>query len=427
MASNEQILPSPTLNLLVSLGLTWTKSQKTAYLETIRTITLPRLNVIQASAVENRVINEPYLHRDDFLTETPAAKLSWDAYWEETYLRKPTARALRQNVIRCHPHQWKYIIQPNESVIIRDEHTNKIVLIVLRDLVPHQSLASAMEDVCVELATKCPFERQDDPGTLVHFAYTCGSRQNFQIQLATPKRGPNMGPNYELQSKAQGVAGLLWNMLRCRLPDEIIDDFNDTVHRHHLPRMDMMKAPDTSFAFEIGSRNVRFPTGTGADFELPPPSGLISYNYARYTHNEVNANNWVIGYTTHAPDDHTKGGNFYLAQYGVLLLPASNTAWSWQPTDHHGTTLFEMTDIGENDSIGCSERRLDGQYNVGLLFEISKALPTARFNTSWLPEMPRTPSPSRLKLQTNPKAVKARRAKPKTVYARVSNEMCKKT
>ncbi|OTA96533.1 hypothetical protein M434DRAFT_40062, partial [Hypoxylon sp. CO27-5] len=61
------------------------------------------------------------------------------------------------------------------------------------------------------------------------------------------------------------------------------------------------------------------------NLQIPPPSGLCSMNYARHTHSEMNGNKWTIACNLHAPSDSSKGGNFYLASYGIMVVAASNT------------------------------------------------------------------------------------------------------
>ncbi|KAI1371867.1 hypothetical protein F4677DRAFT_456929 [Hypoxylon crocopeplum] len=353
---------STNSRIINDLGLNWTAARRDNYLNKVTTIYLPRLDLHKS--------NQYHPPPNKYIAGTPKAGASWHAYWKATSIKRHEKHyGQRHDIVSFHNSYWRRIIQKDESIIIRDEVTRQIVLI----------LVSNITDTCIDISRRRTFEREDDPGHLAHFGYTCGSWAHPQLQLAEPF--PKLYSQAEkvagkrLNNRSLGMAGLVWNMLRSRLPEEIISDFNDTTTRYGLPRMDMMKGYDTSIAFTVKGEDVILSTGPASGLELPPLSGLVAFNYGRYTHNEVNCNNWVIGYTTHAPEDPKNGGNFYLAQYGVLVLAASNTVFTWHPTDYHGTTLFEMKPA-LGDEI-CAGVRVDGDFNIGFIFEMSKRLRTA--------------------------------------------------
>jgi hypothetical protein len=99
-------------------------------------------------------------------------------------------------------------------------------------------------------------------------------------------------------------------------------------------------------------------------------------NYARFTHRENNGNKWFVAVTCLAADDTSIGGNFHTSSYGVMMLVASNTMTAFQPTQYHGTTLYEIDlDPWPRDSY---EQRPDGGEKTGFTFEVSKSLRHAK-------------------------------------------------
>ncbi|KAI0836884.1 hypothetical protein F5Y06DRAFT_304959 [Hypoxylon sp. FL0890] len=358
--------------VIEDLGLNWTSAQRDDYLSKVKVVDLPKLD-------------EPYPINDYFSAGTPKAKREWEEYWRGKPLKDPRYNhGLRREILDLDYSRFLYIIQQDESVIFRDAATKEIVLVVLRNFIPSEELRKTMVDTCREIIKYRRDDRRDDPGMLVHFGYTCGSRHTPQIQLAACRGKLDTKKKQErednLNCKAQGMAGVMWNLMKSRLPPETIADYNDTIRKNEFPRMDMMR-DDKTFTFKVGGEDVTFETGENG-LELPPPSGLSAINYARYTHKEVNGNNWIIACTCNAPEDPTKGGNFYLASYGIMMLPASNTVSAWHPGDHHGTTLYEMME-GKERRAGF-EVRPDGGFNTGLVFEISRALKGARKRSTWL-------------------------------------------
>jgi hypothetical protein len=74
---------------------------------------------------------------------------------------------------------------------------------------------------------------------------------------------------------------LVWNMIRSRLPDEILSDFDEFTTRTNIKRMDadgLMtdSAGQTFYSITAGGDNFVF---HGA--ELAPPAGVFGKNYSR--------------------------------------------------------------------------------------------------------------------------------------------------
>ncbi|KAI5917929.1 hypothetical protein F4810DRAFT_726568 [Camillea tinctor] len=375
----------PGIKACKRLGLDWTADQRDAFLKSIKVVDLPRLL-------------EPYPINDFYVAGTQKAKEEWDTYWHGKPLKDPRYhRGVRRDILNLDESRLRYIVRQDESVIFRDAHTGELSFVIIRDFIPDEDIRETMVEVCKEIVKNRRDDRREDPGMLVHFGYTCGSRHDPQIQLAASSLRLNTVAKRineeQLNNRAQGMAGVMWNSMRSRLPSEIIDDYNDTILENNFPRMDMGREDDT-FTFKTSGGDITF-----EGLELPPPSGLSAINYARHTHKETNGNNWILAYTCHAPKDPTKGGNFYLASYGIMMEPASNTVSAWHPKDYHGTTLYEMKE-GKERRAGF-EVRQDGDYNTGMVFELSKSLKNARKNSAWLDRRRRTKQPGQMPKKAN--------------------------
>ncbi|KAI0390419.1 hypothetical protein F5Y17DRAFT_468965 [Xylariaceae sp. FL0594] len=346
----------PDIDAQERLELDWSAKQRDAFLGKVKVVDIERLD-------------EPYPIDGYYVAGTAKAKRQWDAYWR-----------VRWSVKTFDKRRLRYIIPQDESVIFRDAETKQVVFVVLRDFLADEAVRESMISVCKELTNSRRDDRREDPGRLTHFGYTAGSRHDRQIQTAAPNTRQDTAPKRrreaQLSTRAQGMAGIIWNLMRSKFSAEIIADYNDLIAECDFPRMDLGR-DDETFTFSIDGKDVTF-----RDLELPPPSGLTSINYARHTHNETNGNKWVIAFTANAPRNPNRGGNFYLASYGIMLEPASNTATAWQSSDYHGTTLYEMKE-GPERRAGF-EVRMDGDFSTGMVFEISKALRSARLESAWL-------------------------------------------
>ncbi|KAI1385378.1 uncharacterized protein F4822DRAFT_432228 [Hypoxylon trugodes] len=361
-----------SLKAIKDLGLNWTPAQKEAYLSKIKVVYLPRLK-------------DPYPENDFYVAGTPKAKEQWDDYWADKFpptVRKPYT--IRRETLDMDISRFKYIVKQDESIIVRDADTKELVFVAIRDLIPDDEVKHTMTTLCKEITRFRQNDKRNDAGQLVHFGYTCGSRDHPCVRLAAPLAAidtmDKVKKEVDINMRTQGMAGIIWNLMKCKLPAEIIDDYNNTIKKYDYPRMDMQRK-DNDFHFKVGDEVVTFETGKNG-LRLPPPSGMSAINYARYTHNESNGNAWIVACTCKAPQDWTKGGNFYLASYGIMLQPRDNTATAWRPGDYHDAILYEMKQ-GPERRTGF-ERRADGAIHTGMIFEISAFFKTARRRTPWL-------------------------------------------
>jgi hypothetical protein len=59
----------------------------------------------------------------------------------------------------------------------------------------------------------------------------------------------------------------------------------------------------------------------------------------RAVHREHQGHDWAINWTTLREGTKPMGGNFVLAQYGLLIRQSANCAFAWRPAQYHCTTL----------------------------------------------------------------------------------------
>jgi hypothetical protein len=74
---------------------------------------------------------------------------------------------------------------------------------------------------------------------------------------------------------------LVWNMIRSRLPQEILGDFDEFAMRTNIRRMDgnsrmSNQRGETFYSVAIGEDTFKF-----HDAELAPPAGVFGKNYSR--------------------------------------------------------------------------------------------------------------------------------------------------
>lgn len=375
MAPGPQQSLSAVEQVVDQLGMRWDERQKQAYIDGINVVELKRLEV-------------PYPTHDFYTATTATGKDQWGRFWHERPAKdKRVHGGKRRQVLLLDESRLQYNIPQHESVIFRDADTKEIFMVILRDFIPDDELRKDMVATCRQIIKYRRDDRREDPGQLVHFGYTCGDRSKPTVKLAANSRYIAPKQLRELNNASQGMAGIGWNMLRSRLPQFIIDDYNDTIKDIvGCPRMDMEPTKGVKndlFSYNIKGEELTF--NEAGDLELPPPSGLSAINYARFTHRENNGNEWFIAVTCLAAEKPDIGGNFYNASYGIMMQAASNTVSCFKPNDYHGTTLYEIIiPDGVYDAskpewrIDGRESRPDGGENIGFAFEVSKGLANAK-------------------------------------------------
>ncbi|KAI0155572.1 hypothetical protein BJ166DRAFT_337496 [Pestalotiopsis sp. NC0098] len=313
---------SPVEEVIDQLGMRWTEKQKQKYMKKIKVVELKRLEV-------------PYPTDNYYMASTAAGKDQWERFSHKKPLKdKRYNQGKRREILLLDESKLQYIIPQDESVIFRDADTKDIFMVILRDFIPDDELREDMIATCRQILHYRRDDRREDPGQLVHFGYTCGGRHKPTVGLAANRRYISPKDHRELNNACQGMAGIGWNMLRSRLPQLIIDDYNECIKGiPGCPRMDMEPTKGVKndlFAYNVGGRDLTF--NEAGDLELPPPSGLSAVNYARFTHRENNGNEWFIAATLLAADSPAIGGNFYNASYGIVMEAASNTVSCFNPS-----------------------------------------------------------------------------------------------
>jgi hypothetical protein len=85
----------------------------------------------------------------------------------------------------------------------------------------------------------------------------------------------------QMNVNSSSVCAFVWNLIRARLPEEVIGDFEDFISGAGLMRMDALSAMVDSagkpvYAVNIGEDQFEF-----HDAELAPPTGVFASNYSR--------------------------------------------------------------------------------------------------------------------------------------------------
>ncbi|KAA8892671.1 hypothetical protein FN846DRAFT_788964, partial [Sphaerosporella brunnea] len=151
-------------------------------------------------------------------------------------------------------------VKSDEDIIVRDADTNQIVLLVMRNFCGDPEVLEWTDGVVqIGVATKKSV-RLNDPGKLALVGWTSGARsepalmwaKNLLPAAAKELSLPEMLQQYDFNYSS--VYALFWNMIRRRLPEEILADlkkFVEKIENAQAEKFTTMNANQTTTYWEM--------------------------------------------------------------------------------------------------------------------------------------------------------------------------------
>jgi hypothetical protein len=297
----------------------------------------------------------PFPPSQNWISESAENAARWRAHLAT--VRRHDDRRARYPVMTIPPadQRWKRVVRANEDIIVRDKDTGEIVLLVMRNFCGDKDVLEwANSLVEVGVSTKKSI-RLDDPGHLVLAGWSSGSRirpclmwaKNLLASAVQEMDTPEKVHEYDFDCSS--AYALLWNMIRKRLPEEILVDLKTFVEKSGDVAKFTMNARGSSVHW-----GMTLPTGSNdanrhdtayfqfSETELPPPQGIMASNYCRFCHHEENAHKWCVAWNTYRNPDAKHGSNFFVADYAIRVENSENMLFAWKGDNYHGTTLPDV-------------------------------------------------------------------------------------
>jgi hypothetical protein len=317
--------------LVRSMGLDWDSSRRDQFLSAVPTLYLPQLKT-------------PWPPKDRWVSESNTTGPLWRAHFQEVKLHDDRSKGARKDLIITTDESWAKIVRADESIIVFDSKTEQIVLVVLRNFCGSQKVLDWLSTTIDDAVSIKKSIRLDDPGKIVLNGYTPGNRGAVSLMwaknlLRTPTRlfeSPEGLVNFDFQ--VSSTYALLWNMMRSKLPPAILADMDKfTKSDGTRAAMDGHGTMGGYYGMELGGDYFEFHSA-----ELAPPQGNYARNYARFTHHEKNAHDYVTIWTTDRREDAAAKGHFYLSSHSIKVESATDTLFAFRGELFHGTTLPDV-------------------------------------------------------------------------------------
>ncbi|TFY51964.1 hypothetical protein EVJ58_g10279, partial [Rhodofomes roseus] len=297
------------------------------------------------------------------------------------YERQADRRLSRRDMLLENPAKLAHVVRADENAIIRDSDTGKIVAFVLRDFCGDAEVLEGLNGTIAESVSMRVNIRKEDTGKLVLTGYSAGSRSHptfdWMRNLQSKKTSAEAAASNDMAISS--AFALFWNLMRARLPDELLESCDAYLAENGFCRMDGNRTMGAgsdgrgSYFVQKGGQVIEF-----QNEELAPPAGVMGVNYAsRSIHWEHHPYPYGYSWTTGRNTD--GGGNFYIASHGVKIEQAPDTFIAWMPRLPHGTSMLNcdpkqtgpphaqlgLSIVGSMRLASTWQRYCEGQLTVG--------------------------------------------------------------
>lgn len=131
-----------------------------------------------------------------------------------------------------------------------------------------------------------PPPQPNDPGKLGMVGYTAGAQSRPEFDWARNLIGPAQPADVIAieDRKASSVFAFAWNVCQQRAPRAIVEEYENFLLQHDMPRMDGNRAMATSSSPGRGEYEIDLPGMPGIKFsgvKLAPPCGAFAVNYSK--------------------------------------------------------------------------------------------------------------------------------------------------
>ena len=243
---------------------------------------------------------------------------------------------------RLNENKLAYTLEANDSAIFLDFETGELIAIIIRGLakdyinIIQPWAVSLIED---SLNRRRLTQRNNPKMAQVGVSTGARSASLFGWVRNLFKRFQEASDKQQHEYNISSLFGIFYALLRAQVPF-ITDIYEDIMAKSEMPRLDQYSAQQ--FTLPIGN-NITF-----IGHPLAPPEGYISNNYYKHIHIDKHwegcpwAMYWnILREQAQGRVGKESGASFFVSQYGLRIINASNTCVAWDVSKPHGTGWYE--------------------------------------------------------------------------------------
>jgi hypothetical protein len=234
-----------------------------------------------------------------------------------------------------------HTLEAEDSAIFFDAETRAPIAIVIRCLakdymdVIQPWAVNLIED---SLSRRRPTQRNNPQMAQVGVSTGSRSARLFGWVRNLFNRFKKAPDAQKHDSEISSLFGIFYALLRAQVPF-ITDIYEKIMSESEIPRLD-----------KYSTKQIVLPIGDNITFTghpLAPPEGYIAVNYSKHIHHDKHWNGcpWAMYWNILREHPEGKigkesGASFFISQYGLRIINASNTCVVWKVSDPHGTGRY---------------------------------------------------------------------------------------
>ncbi|KAL2060882.1 hypothetical protein VTL71DRAFT_8934 [Oculimacula yallundae] len=311
-----------------------------------------------------------YPPADHFIAENPAILQRWEHDMAANPLGDPrihNGKPYPTHLLDVT--KLLFVIRPTDNITFVDADTNKVIGSVFHDLIGDAPLLKVLNGTVTDHLNKVQKTlRDNEAGYIVGVGYTSGARSARSLAWGNNlARSTSDEDRRHHAYKMSSVFAHVWKLAKKVLPQAVSDDFEEAILELGGLRMDggVRGQAKGTLKYTIVVEGEERPFEAS---DLAPPAGMCGFSYSCQEY----------------------GGNFFMADYGILIPAFVDQLVSWKGQDLHGTALTLNDPFERNPDfkqIGIAfilpsgikaelekERSLGGHINMPEAFDPAKGL-----------------------------------------------------
>jgi len=259
-------------------------------------------------------------------------------------LRDPTC-GYCTNFHRLDVSQLVYTLHSNQSALFVDADTGEKIAVVIRSFA--QSYFSVIQEWAVNLIRNSINRRsrcqRNNPGDMARVGVSDGARnaRQFGWVLNLIDKFKKAFDFNDHEQNISSLFGIFYALLRSQIP-WLAEEYENAMSSINLPRLDQTQLEQFTIPF------ANTPPITFQGYPLAPPEGYIAIDFCKEIHKDTHwykcpwGSYWNILRTQlQGKVGLESGASFFISDYGLRIVNASNTFVAWDISLWHGTGWYD--------------------------------------------------------------------------------------
>jgi hypothetical protein len=239
------------------------------------------------------------------------------------------------------PDQLSFTLPSDQSAWFVDDETGETVAIVLWNLADDYvtQIQEWGVNIIKDSIQRRTLSQRNGPGKLARVGVSEGSRSRRMFNWVRNLRNKKGIDEDQHEYAISSLFGLFYSLLHAKAPG-IASDFEAVMEKSGMPSLD--KTNSNSYTLPLIHAPVAF-----YGYPLAPPEGYIGVDFVKQIHKDGHWDGcpWAAYWNLVRTQQDGKvgsesGASFFISDYGLRIINASNTCVIWNVSMWHGTGWY---------------------------------------------------------------------------------------